>query len=106
MTGTNWNGHRFFGLRQGKNDAAGHGRDRRKGRGERRRENSAWRTAMTRRSRIIERNNGDFIAAALPMTASQRSIPAPRLRKRKLRAQGNAIGERLRDSRHVGRRLT
>ena len=31
MTGTNWNGHRFFGLRQGKVDAAGHGRDRRKG---------------------------------------------------------------------------
>ena len=31
MTGTNWNGHRFFGLRQGKNDAAGHGMDRRKG---------------------------------------------------------------------------
>ena len=30
MTGTNWNGHRFFGLRQGKVDAAGHGRDRRK----------------------------------------------------------------------------
>ena len=29
MTGTNWNGHRFFGLRQGKVDAAGHGRDRR-----------------------------------------------------------------------------
>ena len=28
MTGTNWNGHRFFGLRQGKVDAAGHGRDR------------------------------------------------------------------------------
>src|SRR5208282_939885 len=28
---TNWNGHRFFGLRQGKIDAAGHGRDRRKG---------------------------------------------------------------------------
>jgi len=26
MTGTNWNGHRFFGLRQGKVDAAGHGR--------------------------------------------------------------------------------
>ena len=23
MTGTNWNGHRFFGLRQGKVDAAG-----------------------------------------------------------------------------------
>ncbi len=31
MTGTNWNGHRFFGLRQGKVDTAGHGRDRRKG---------------------------------------------------------------------------
>ena len=31
MTGTNWNGHRFFGLRQGKVDAADHGRDRRKG---------------------------------------------------------------------------
>jgi Protein of unknown function (DUF2924) len=31
MTGTNWSGHRFFGLRQGKVDAAGHGRDRRKG---------------------------------------------------------------------------
>ena len=31
MTGTNWNGHRFFGLRQGKVEAAGHGRDRRKG---------------------------------------------------------------------------
>src|SRR5271165_7015090 len=31
ITGTNWNGHRFFGLRQGKVDAAGHGRDRRKG---------------------------------------------------------------------------
>ena len=31
MTGTNWNGHRFFGLRQRKVDAAGHGRDRRKG---------------------------------------------------------------------------
>ena len=31
MTGTNWNGHRFFGLRQGKVDASGHGRDRRKG---------------------------------------------------------------------------
>ena len=31
MTGTNWNGHRFFGLRQGKFDAAKHGRDRRKG---------------------------------------------------------------------------
>ena len=29
MTGTNWNGHRFFGLRQGKVDASGHGRDRR-----------------------------------------------------------------------------
>src|SRR5271165_748866 len=26
MTGTNWNGHRFFGLRQGKVDAAGQGR--------------------------------------------------------------------------------
>ena len=32
MMGTNWNGHRFFGLRQGKNDAAGHGRDRRRAR--------------------------------------------------------------------------
>jgi hypothetical protein len=31
MTGTNWNGHRFFGLRQGKVDASGHGRDRRRG---------------------------------------------------------------------------
>ena len=31
MTGTNWNGHRFFGLRQGKNDTSGLGRDRRKG---------------------------------------------------------------------------
>ena len=31
MTGTNWNGHRFFGLRQGKVDAAGHGSGRRKG---------------------------------------------------------------------------
>ena len=31
MTGTNWSGHRFFGLRRGKVDAAGHGRDRRKG---------------------------------------------------------------------------
>ena len=30
MTGTNWNGHRFFGLRQGKNDASVHGRVRRK----------------------------------------------------------------------------
>ena len=32
MTGTNWNGHRFFGLRQGKVDAADHGRDRRRAR--------------------------------------------------------------------------
>jgi hypothetical protein len=31
MTGTNWNGHRFFGLRQGKT-AANEVRDRRKGR--------------------------------------------------------------------------
>ena len=30
MTGTNWNGHRFFGLRQGKTPAADVGRDRRK----------------------------------------------------------------------------
>jgi hypothetical protein len=30
MTGTNWNGHRFFGLRQGKMPAAGAGADRRK----------------------------------------------------------------------------
>ena len=44
MTGTNWNGHRFFGLRQGKIDASGYGRDRQKS-GERRRENSAWRIA-------------------------------------------------------------
>jgi Protein of unknown function (DUF2924) len=32
MTGTNWNGHRFFGLRQGKTPAADVGTDRRKGR--------------------------------------------------------------------------
>ena len=32
MTGTNWNGHRFFGLRQGKTIAADEGRERRKGR--------------------------------------------------------------------------
>jgi hypothetical protein len=32
MTGTNWNGHRFFGLRQGKTSAADVGRDRRKSR--------------------------------------------------------------------------
>jgi hypothetical protein len=30
MTGTNWNGHRFFGLRQGKTAAADAGADRRK----------------------------------------------------------------------------
>ena len=30
MTGTNWNGHRFFGLRQGKTPAADVGADRRK----------------------------------------------------------------------------
>jgi hypothetical protein len=29
MTGTNWNGHRFFGLRQGKTGAPDEGRDRR-----------------------------------------------------------------------------
>ena len=29
MTGTNWNGHRFFGLRQGKTPAADVGADRR-----------------------------------------------------------------------------
>jgi hypothetical protein len=32
MTGTNWNGHRFFGLRQGKTPAADVGTDRRKSR--------------------------------------------------------------------------
>ena len=32
MTGTNWNGHRFFGLRQGKTSAADAGTDRRKSR--------------------------------------------------------------------------
>jgi hypothetical protein len=32
MTGTNWNGHRFFGLRQGKTAAADAGADRRKSR--------------------------------------------------------------------------
>jgi hypothetical protein len=32
MTGTNWNGHRFFGLRQGKTVAADEARKRRKGR--------------------------------------------------------------------------
>ena len=32
MTGTNWNGHRFFGLRQGKTLAADPGADRRKSR--------------------------------------------------------------------------
>ena len=32
MTGTNWNGHRFFGLRQGKTPAADVGADRRKSR--------------------------------------------------------------------------
>jgi hypothetical protein len=32
MTGTNWNGHRFFGLRQGKTPAADLGADRRKSR--------------------------------------------------------------------------
>jgi Protein of unknown function (DUF2924) len=32
MTGTNWNGHRFFGLRQGKTPAAEGGADRRKSR--------------------------------------------------------------------------
>ena len=30
MTGTNWNGHRFFGLRQGKTVEADEGRKRRK----------------------------------------------------------------------------
>jgi hypothetical protein len=30
MTGTNWNGHRFFGLRQGRTGAADEARDRRK----------------------------------------------------------------------------
>ena len=32
MTGTNWNGHRFFGLRQGKTSAADVGADRRNSR--------------------------------------------------------------------------
>jgi hypothetical protein len=32
MTGTNWNGHRFFGLRQGRTPAADLGADRRNGR--------------------------------------------------------------------------
>jgi hypothetical protein len=32
MTRTNWNGHRFFGLRQGKTALAGTGADRRKSR--------------------------------------------------------------------------
>ena len=32
MTGTNWNGHRFFGLRQGKTSAADLGADRRNSR--------------------------------------------------------------------------
>src|SRR6202041_250165 len=32
MTGTNWNGHRFFGLRQGKTPPADVGADRRKSR--------------------------------------------------------------------------
>jgi hypothetical protein len=32
MTGTNWNGHRFFGLRQGKTPAADAGADRPKSR--------------------------------------------------------------------------
>jgi Protein of unknown function (DUF2924) len=32
MTGTNWNGHRFFGLRQGKTSAADAVTDRRKSR--------------------------------------------------------------------------
>jgi hypothetical protein len=32
MTGTNWNGHRFFGLRQGKTPAADAGKDRRRSR--------------------------------------------------------------------------
>ncbi len=33
MTGTNWNGHRFFGLRQGKTVATAEARERRKSRG-------------------------------------------------------------------------
>jgi hypothetical protein len=33
MTGTNWNGHRFFGLRQGKAVAAAEARERRRNRG-------------------------------------------------------------------------
>ena len=33
MTGTNWNGHRFFGLRQGKAGAPGKNRSRRKSTG-------------------------------------------------------------------------
>jgi hypothetical protein len=32
MTGTNWNGHRFFGLRRGKTPAADAGKDRRRSR--------------------------------------------------------------------------
>jgi Protein of unknown function (DUF2924) len=32
MTGTNWNGHRFFGLREGKTPAADAGKDRRRSR--------------------------------------------------------------------------
>jgi hypothetical protein len=43
MTGTNWNGHRFFGLRQGKTVAAEEASDRRKRKG--RAAATAWRDA-------------------------------------------------------------
>ena len=42
ITGTNWNGHRFFGLRQGKTAVADEARDRRK-----RRAAAAWRGASS-----------------------------------------------------------
>ncbi len=42
ITGTNWNGHRFFGLRQGKTAVADEARERRK-----RRAAAAWRGALS-----------------------------------------------------------
>jgi DUF2924 family protein len=47
MTGTNWNGHRFFGLRQGRAPAADLGADRRRSRNgtAAHRANGAWRGA-------------------------------------------------------------
>jgi len=42
ITGTNWNGHRFFGLRQGKTAVADEARERRK-----RRAAAAWRGASS-----------------------------------------------------------